>query len=180
MLLKICDYRAVIKTEPLEDRRKVVYVREYENLKHPRVAASPYIRALEDCINHNDGDHVNQRAIVLEWMDTDLWHARMHPRSQDPDLQKLVAKSVLEALAVFADIQGTHTDINPNNVLISGIDTSTPVVKVADLGNLCAEGIDWIRLQGLAIRAPEVWSGLGCWPASDVWSLGMTVYLNFL
>jgi serine/threonine protein kinase len=116
--------------------------------------------------------------MVLEWMDTDLWKARMHPRSQDPKLQKLVARSILEALAVFVDIQETHTDINPNNVLISGIETSTPVIKLADLGNLCGEGIDWVRLQGLAIRAPEVWSGLGCWPASDVWSLGVTVCLT--
>lgn len=116
--------------------------------------------------------------MVLEWMDTDLWNARMHSRCHDPKLQRLVAKSVLEALVVFADIQGTHTDINPNNVLLSGLDTSTPVVKVGDLGNLCGEGIDWVRLQGLAIRAPEVWSGLGCWPASDVWSLGVTVYFT--
>lgn len=122
---------------------------------------------------------MGQRALVLEWMDTDLWNARMHPRSQDPNFQRLVARSILEALVVFADIKGTHTDITPNNVLISGIDTPTPVVKVGDLGNLCGEGIDWVRLQGLAIRAPEVWSGLGCWPASDVWSLGVTVYLTY-
>lgn len=141
---------------------------------NPIIVASPNIRSLLDCVNH-DGEHAEQRCLVLEWMDTDLWKVRMNARSHDPELQKNVARSILEALVVFADIQGTHTDINPNNVLISDIETSKPVVKVGDLGNLCGEGIDSVRLQGLAIRAPEVWRGLGVWPASDVWSLGVTV-----
>ena len=169
-------HRAVIKAEPFEDRKKVVYEREYDNHDNTLIKASPYIRAFEDCIGH-DGEKVEQRCLVLEWMDTDLWKARMNPRSHDPLLQKNVAKSVLEALAVFADIQGTHTDINPNNILISGIEKSDPIVKVGDLGNLCGEVINWVRLQGLAIRAPEVWRGIGVWPASDVWSLGVTVHI---
>lgn len=90
-------------------------------------------------------------------------------------LSRIAARSILEALIVFSDIKAIHTDINPNNSLISGLDTSSPTVKVADLGMLLEQGIDHIRLQGLAIRAPEVWRGLGCWPVSDVWSLGVTV-----
>ncbi|KAL3423079.1 hypothetical protein PVAG01_04826 [Phlyctema vagabunda] len=124
------------------------------------IIASTYVRALEDCIGH-DGEKPEQRCLVLEWMDKDLWKSRMNPRSHDPQLQKNVARSVLEALAVFADIQATHTDFNPNNVLISGIEDINPVVKVGDLGNLCGEGIDWIRLQGLAIRALEMAHWLG-------------------
>lgn len=37
------------------------------------------------------------------------------------------------------------------------------------------EGFDEWRLQSLQTRAPEVWKGLGCLYASDVWSLGVTV-----
>ena len=37
------------------------------------------------------------------------------------------------------------------------------------------EGYDIIRVQSLPTRAPEVWRGLGCWPSSDVWSVGVTV-----
>jgi hypothetical protein len=34
------------------------------------------------------------------------------------------------------------------------------------------------RFQGLYIPAPEVWRGVGLFPSSDVWSLGVTVCLD--
>lgn len=37
------------------------------------------------------------------------------------------------------------------------------------------EGFNKYRIQSLECRAPEVWRGLGCWPSSDIWSLGVTV-----
>ena len=36
-------------------------------------------------------------------------------------------------------------------------------------------GFNKYRIQPLECRAPEVWRGLGCWPSSDIWSLGVTV-----
>ena len=117
--------------------------------------------------------------MVLEWMDTDLWRSRSIEIPPGSDLPKNVAKSILEALTIFSDIGGTHTDINPNNVLLSRLESPTPLVKVGDLGNLVTEGYNSARLQGHAIRAPEVWKGYGCWAASDVWSLGVTVTLSF-
>ena len=42
------------------------------------------------------------------------------------------------------------------------------------------EGFKKYRLQPIACRAPEVWRGLGCWPSSDVWSLGVTVCFRTL
>ena len=37
------------------------------------------------------------------------------------------------------------------------------------------EGFNKYRIQPIGCRAPEVWRGLGCWPSSDIWSLGVTV-----
>ena len=37
------------------------------------------------------------------------------------------------------------------------------------------EGFNKYRIQPIICRAPEVWRGLGCWPSSDIWSLGVTV-----
>ena len=44
------------------------------------------------------------------------------------------------------------------------------------------EGVKDPNAQTLETRAPEVWQGLGVWPTSDVWSLGITVrvYLQTL
>lgn len=55
----------------------------------------------------------------------------LRPGSQLP---RIVAKSVLEALAVFDDLKGVHTDVNPNNVFVSGANGSQPIVKLGDLG----------------------------------------------
>ena len=87
---------------------------------------------------------------------------------------------------------GLLVDINPHNILVSDPDGLNPVVKLGDLGcgkstvetnvvspvltNIVTyEGFMEERPQGLEIRAPEVWRGLGCWQSSDVWSLGVTV-----
>jgi serine/threonine protein kinase len=32
------------------------------------------------------------------------------------------------------------------------------------------------RMQPYALRAPEVWQGLGCSPASDIWALAVTLF----
>jgi serine/threonine protein kinase len=46
---------------------------------------------------------------------------------------------------------------------------------LSDLYPAMVEGIKDSNAQTLETRAPEVWRGLGCWPVSDVWSLGVTV-----
>ena len=37
------------------------------------------------------------------------------------------------------------------------------------------QGFNKYRIQPFECRAPEVWRGLGVWPSSDIWSLGVTV-----
>jgi serine/threonine protein kinase len=87
--------------------------------------------------------------------------------------------------------------VNPNNVFVSNAHGSHPVVKLGDLGNCPSSVTDneikWRtnsylvtvvvkretrkRFQGFYVRAPEVWRGIGLFPSSDVWSLGVTVCL---
>ncbi|KMU87156.1 hypothetical protein CIHG_05097 [Coccidioides immitis H538.4] len=113
-------------------------------------------------------------------MDSDLWSLRHQRRSPSNALPKVVAKSVLQALTAFADMDGqgtaVHTDVNPNNILVSGADSASPIVKLADLGGLIRSGRCFDeRIQGLAIRAPEVWMGKPVTPACDVWSVGVSI-----
>ncbi|KAF4625145.1 hypothetical protein G7Y89_g13021 [Cudoniella acicularis] len=109
-------------------------------------------------------------------MDHDLRSAPSAPFRQNSNLPKVIAKSTLLALVLLQEVFGAiHTDINPNNIFLSDIHSPSPIVKVGDLGNMLKEGYKTIRLQSLTTRAPEGWRDLGCWPSSDVWSLGITL-----
>ena len=75
------------------------------------------------------------QCMVFEWMDTDLWQLPSGPFRSGSQLPRNVARSILEALAVTDGEYGVHTDVNPNNVFLSGLDSPLPTVKLGDLGN---------------------------------------------
>ncbi|EER26318.1 hypothetical protein D8B26_003321 [Coccidioides posadasii str. Silveira] len=67
-------------------------------------------------------------------------------------------------------------DINPNNVLVSNVDSPKPTVKLADLkAVITSEGFDDFQLQGVEIHAPEIWKGVSPTPPCQVWSVGVTL-----
>ncbi|KAK2784853.1 hypothetical protein FQN53_008186 [Emmonsiellopsis sp. PD_33] len=170
------DKYAVVKDLTLD--------RELEAHELPAIKSSPRIRQAIDVIEKGETEDwspsqpsVNRR-LVLEWMDTDLWHARPFGKPfSNPKLPQIVARSILEALCVFHEMRGVHTDINPNNVFLSGLETPTPRVKLGDLDNAFTEGVakNNQAAQTNETRAPEVWQGLGVWHPSDIWSLGVTL-----
>ncbi|OBT86805.1 hypothetical protein VE02_03913 [Pseudogymnoascus sp. 03VT05] len=114
---------------------------------------------------------VTPPCLVLEWMDTEL---RLIPSSafRSGELPKHVARAVLKALWVLYYIDSTHTDVNPNNILVSNLDAPVPL---ADLGMVIPEGFNRQRLQSLPCRAPEVWMNQGVHHASVIWSLGVAL-----
>ncbi|KAK2811045.1 hypothetical protein FQN50_002380 [Emmonsiellopsis sp. PD_5] len=161
----------MIKTEDLP----ILYKREVGAYQFNCIQNSPVIRSLHEAV-----DNGTDKCLVFEWMDSDLWSLRHQRRSPSNALPKVVAKSVLQALTAFADMDGqgaaVHTDVNPNNILVSGADSASPIVKLADLGGLIRSGRCFDeRIQGLAIRAPEVWMGKPVTPACDVWSVGVSL-----
>ncbi|KAI1908183.1 hypothetical protein LOZ65_006682 [Ophidiomyces ophidiicola] len=108
----------------------------------PRIQACKYIRQAVDIIENSEEDDwtpsessVNKR-IVLEWMDTDLWHIRPFGKPfVNQQLPAIVSKSILEALVVFKQERGVHTDVNPNNIFVSNLNAPIPTVKLGDLDN---------------------------------------------
>ena len=108
--------------------KDVTFEREIRAHQLPAIKASPYIRQALDVIEkHEDEDwspsppSVTKR-IVLEWMDTDLWHTRPFGKGfRNPKLPQIVARSILEALLVFQEIKGVHTGMH---YLIVDIPTS--------------------------------------------------------
>ncbi|KAF4629161.1 hypothetical protein G7Y89_g8984 [Cudoniella acicularis] len=175
---------AVIKHFPA-DISSSQYRRELHNYSFESLAKSPYIRSMLDLVGHEDSppaDGTQQpKCMVFEWMDTDLWQLPSQPFRSGSQLPRIMAKSLLEALAVIADENGVHTDVNPNNVFLSGVDSPSPVVKLGDLGNLMGAGpMIKIRFQGVVIRAPEVWLDVPITPKADIcWHIGLPDVLIF-
>ncbi|KAI0508850.1 kinase-like domain-containing protein [Xylaria bambusicola] len=178
-------YRAVIKTSTTESQRLVLH-REFTNYQIPEIRQSPYIRRLHEAVGaffHREFQRDEpleeidrQHYLVFEWMDQDLWQTPSAPfRSGDHPFPRIVSRSVLEALEIFRKVGKAHTDINPNNILVSGLEGNNPEVKVADLGMLLSEGRKGYIFQCAPCRAPEVFRGEGVFHSSDIWSLGVTL-----
>lgn len=168
----------VVKTEI--DPEQFWLKRERYNHSLPAVASSHHIRRLFDVIKSEDKtDQSNAHdsfCLVLEWMDHDLSKVCSEPYRSQSKLPRVIAKSILSALAVLkSEYNAIHTDINPNNVFLSGLSQPFPVVKIGDLGTMAPEGYTKKRIQCLECRAPEVWRGLGCQHSSDVWSVAVTL-----
>ena len=62
---------------------------------------SPYIRSIREVI-----DNGTDKCMVLEWMDTDLWSLRSRAQKLGRPFLKVAAKSILEAVKVFSDMDG--------------------------------------------------------------------------
>ncbi|KAF2968974.1 hypothetical protein GQX73_g4613 [Xylaria multiplex] len=175
----------VVKTSSSELERALLH-REFTNYRIPEIGQSPYIRRLHEAIGpffyrsfqaNEPPEHIDhQHYLIFEWMDIDLWQTPSQPfRGEGSRFPKLVSRSILEALDVFRKLGKAHTDINPNNILISGLEDNNPEVKVADLGMLVPEGPRARRLQCSPRRAPEVWREQGVFHSSDIWSVGVTL-----
>lgn len=125
---------AVIKTET-DESMKYVFNRERNNYELPHMASCKTIRALRDVIGFDSQKPLEPQCMVFEWMDQDLRTVPYSKFRSKPELPRVIARSVLETLAFLKETYGAfHSDINPNNILLSNVDT-TPIVKVADLGN---------------------------------------------
>ncbi|KAI9885708.1 MAG: hypothetical protein M1823_002473 [Watsoniomyces obsoletus] len=170
---------AVLKFEP-SDKTKCMYRREYQNYQQPLIRQSPYFRAFLDDVGYDssstdDASPPEPRAMVFEWMDADLRSLRPGSALAMTNILRSVSRSVLQALVIMEQLNGIHSDISPNNVLLSNVSAPEPEAKLSDLENMIVAGSNKDRVQCLECRAPEVWRGAGCWPASDVWSVGVTL-----
>ncbi|OBT78882.1 hypothetical protein VF21_02796 [Pseudogymnoascus sp. 05NY08] len=109
--------------------KDLIFERELDTHRIPAIEECPYIRKLVDVIDPEDGAHREPRKLVFEWMDTDLWKCRPYGKLSHQNLPQVISKSVLEALAVFQALNAVHTDISPNNILLSNLDQPFPIIK---------------------------------------------------
>ena len=100
---------------------RMALVREYEIYEGPGpVKTNPFIRRLHGVIG--PWEMVNERGrasfdktsedppcLVFEWMEHVSWNVRAEPYREKSILPKVIARSVLEALNVFASANAIHT-----------------------------------------------------------------------
>ena len=100
---------------------RMALVREYEIYEGPGpVKTNPFIRRLHDVVGQWNMVEERGRAgfhktsedppcLVFEWMEHVLWNVRAEPNREKSVLPKVIARSVLEALDIFASANAMHT-----------------------------------------------------------------------
>lgn len=122
-----------------------------------------------------DADDV--RWLVMEFVDGETLSERV--RSSGPLEATEAARLLGQTADALVEAHGlgiVHRDVKPSNILLAGGDA-----KLNDFGIARAADDPSLTQTGLvtgspAYLAPEVASGSSATPASDVWSLGATLY----
>lgn len=123
-------------------------------------------------------DEGDEQWLVMEYVDgatlTEL--VRRHG-PLDPDSAARLLSQAADALAAAHRAGIVHRDVKPSNLLV----TPAGQVKITDFGIARGSTDTTLTQTGLmsgspAYLAPEVASGSSASPASDVWSLGATLF----
>jgi eukaryotic-like serine/threonine-protein kinase len=148
-------------------RRAMREARIAARLQHPNAIA------VFDVAEH-DGDP----CLVMEYLESRSLSKLLSERGALP-VQEIAAvgRQVASALAAAHAAGIVHRDIKPANILVNG----SGVAKITDFGISRAIGDSTVTKSGMlagtpAYLAPEVARGQDPSPASDVFSLGATLY----
>jgi len=133
----------------------------------------PHVVAVFDFVS--DGD---AQWLVMEYVDgVTLAELSKKRRGLEPDQAAPIIRQAAEALAAAHQAGIVHRDVKPSNILV----TSDGTAKLTDFGIARARADATLTQTGMvtgspAYIAPEVASGGTATDASDVWSLGATMY----
>lgn len=133
----------------------------------------PHVVAVYDLVQ--DGE---DQWLVMEYVaGTDLGALVQRDGPLEPDTAAVLLAQAADALAAAHAAGIVHRDVKPSNILV----TPEAQVKLSDFGIARAEADASLTQTGLvtgspAYLSPEVASGETAGPASDVWSLGATLF----
>jgi serine/threonine protein kinase len=125
--------------------------------------------------------------IVLEYAEGELLSDVLEEKgAMIAEKAVAIAGQIALALEAAHDIGIIHRDLSPENILVSGIDTATPVVKVLDFGlagvldksadedtSLTAVGV---RVGTPFYMAPEYIENFECDHRADLYALGIVLF----
>ncbi|MGN6605430.1 MAG: serine/threonine-protein kinase [Jatrophihabitans sp.] len=152
-----------------DDLRRVVReARTAAQLNHPHAVAV-----------HDLVMHAGRPYVVFEYVRGRTLADRLdhEPGGLEPAAVARLGAAIARALADAHDHGVVHRDVKPANILVD--ERGTP--KLADFGIARASSEARLTASGLLVGtpayvAPEAATGAPASPASDVWSLGMTLY----
>ncbi|MDX6323939.1 MAG: eukaryotic-like serine/threonine-protein kinase [Nocardioidaceae bacterium] len=144
--------------------------------REARLAASlahSHVVTIFDLVDEGD-----EQWLVMEYVDgATLTELVRQQGPLDADAAAKLLSQAADALAAAHRAGIVHRDVKPSNVLV----TPTGQVKITDFGIARGSTDATLTQTGLmsgspAYLAPEVASGSSASPASDVWSLGATLF----
>ncbi|HEX5917979.1 MAG TPA: serine/threonine-protein kinase [Nocardioides sp.] len=143
--------------------------------REARLAAAlnhPHVVSVFDLVDEED-----VRWLVMEYVDGETLSERVRTSGPlDAAEAAMLLSQTADALVEAHDHGIVHRDVKPSNIMIAG-----GAAKLNDFGIARSADDASLTQTGLvtgspAYLAPEVASGSSATPASDVWSLGATLY----
>lgn len=160
-----------------DEERAVHHKRTFREARTAARLSHPGVVAVYDVVEEDDRPWIIMELIKARSLDQVIKQdGPMGPRRAAE-----IARQMLAALHAAHEAGVLHRDVKPSNVLITGTGRMGERAVLTDFGIATASGDATLTQTGLvmgspAYIAPERARGRVAGPASDLWSLGVTLY----
>ncbi|WP_235036776.1 serine/threonine-protein kinase [Actinomadura sp. K4S16] len=160
-----------------DEERAVHHKRTFREARTAARLSHPGVVAVYDVVEEDDRPWIIMELIKARSLDQVI----KQEGPLEPRRAAEIARQMLAALHAAHEAGVLHRDVKPSNVLITGTGRMGERAVLTDFGIATASGDATLTQTGLvmgspAYIAPERARGRVAGPASDLWSLGVTLY----